>query len=57
LKLQPLSFGSLIEMLPNYDSEQRVAVYTITGGVPAYVNLFSYCWANANGDGVMWRGM
>lgn len=28
-------------MLPNYDSEQRVAVYTITGGVPVYVNLFS----------------
>jgi len=41
LKLQPLSFGALTEMLPNYDSEQRVAVYTITGGVPAYVNLFS----------------
>lgn len=40
LKLQPLSFGALANMLPSYTSEQRVAVYTITGGVPAYIELF-----------------
>ena len=40
LKLQPLSFGTLADMLLNYSTEQRVAVYTITGGVPAYVELF-----------------
>lgn len=40
LKLQPLSFAALANMLPNYTSEQRVAVYTITGGVPAYIELF-----------------
>lgn len=40
LKLQPLSFGALAAMLPNYNSEQRVAVYAITGGVPAYIELF-----------------
>ena len=40
LKLQPLSFGALADMLPNFSSEQRVAVYTITGGVPAYIELF-----------------
>lgn len=40
LKLQPLSFGALANMLPNYNSEQRVAVYAITGGVPAYIELF-----------------
>lgn len=40
LKLQPLSFGALTDMLPNYSCEQRVAVYTITGGVPAYIELF-----------------
>jgi AAA+ ATPase superfamily predicted ATPase len=40
LKLQSLSFGTLADMLPNYNAEQRVAVYTITGGVPAYVELF-----------------
>ncbi len=40
LKLQPLSFGALADMLPNFNSEQRVAVYAITGGVPAYMELF-----------------
>lgn len=40
LKLQPLSFGALAAMLPNYTSEQRVAVYAIAGGVPAYIELF-----------------
>lgn len=40
LKLQPLSFGALASMLPNYTSEQRVVVYAITGGVPAYIELF-----------------
>jgi uncharacterized protein len=41
LKLQPLSFGVLANMLPQHNAEQRVAVYTITGGIPAYVELFS----------------
>ncbi len=40
LKLQPLSFGALSEMLPSFSAEQRVAVYAITGGIPAYANLF-----------------
>ena len=40
LKLQPLGFGALTALLPRYNSEQRVAVYTITGGVPAYIELF-----------------
>lgn len=40
LKLQPLTFGALATMLPRYNSEQRVAVYTITGGVPAYIEMF-----------------
>lgn len=40
LKLHPLSFGALSGMLPAFSSEQRVAVYTITGGVPAYIELF-----------------
>ncbi|MCP4417429.1 MAG: ATP-binding protein [Chloroflexi bacterium] len=39
LKLRPLSFGALAEIFPNYNAEQRVAVYTITGGVPAYLEL------------------
>lgn len=40
LKLQPLGFGALTALLSRYNSEQRVAVYTITGGVPAYIELF-----------------
>lgn len=40
MKLQPLSFGALADLLPGYNAEQRVAVYTITGGVPAYIELF-----------------
>lgn len=40
LKLQPLSFGTMRDLLPNLDLEQRVAVYAITGGIPAYIRLF-----------------
>lgn len=40
LKLQPLSFGTLRVLLPAMTTEQRVAVYAITGGIPAYLELF-----------------
>lgn len=40
LKLQPLSFGTLPAVLPAMTTEQRVAVYAITGGIPAYLELF-----------------
>jgi len=40
LKLWPLSFGALADMLPNYGTEQRVAVYTMTGGIPTYIEQF-----------------
>jgi len=40
LKLQPLSFGALHAVLPAMTTEQRVAVYAITGGIPAYLELF-----------------
>lgn len=40
LKLQELPFGALADMLPNYQADQRVAVYTVTGGVPAYIEQF-----------------
>ena len=40
LKLQPLSFGVLSSLLPGMTIEQRVAVYAITGGIPAYIELF-----------------
>lgn len=40
LRLQPLGFGALAELMPRYRADQRVALYAITGGVPAYVELF-----------------
>jgi len=41
LTLPPLPFGALPDLLPAYDSEQHVAVHAISGGVPAYIELFS----------------
>jgi len=35
--LQPLSFSSLREFLPEWSVEERVAAYAIVGGVPAYL--------------------
>ena len=35
--LFPLSFATLQEFLPQYDVRKRLAVYTILGGVPAYL--------------------
>lgn len=40
LKLLPLSFGALAGMLPRYTTEERVAVFTMTGGIPAYIEQF-----------------
>lgn len=35
--LQPLSFSSLREFLPDWSAEERVAAYAIVGGIPAYL--------------------
>jgi len=35
--LYPLRFGDIHPFLPHYDSYQRLAVYTVLGGVPAYL--------------------
>lgn len=40
IRLQPLPFGALKELLPHYRPDQRVAVYAITGGIPSYIELF-----------------
>lgn len=40
LKLHPLPFGTLSQFFPNMTPEQRVAVYAIAGGIPAYLELF-----------------
>ena len=40
LRLRPLEFGTLPEMFPNWSPAERVAVYGVCGGIPAYLNLF-----------------
>jgi len=41
LRLSPLPFRTLVDFLPRYGPQERVAVYAILGGVPAYLERFS----------------
>ncbi|HSH00890.1 MAG TPA: ATP-binding protein [Anaerolineae bacterium] len=41
LPVTELSFSALAQFLPNYTAEERVAVYAVTGGVPAYWEQFA----------------
>ncbi len=41
LRLRPLPYASLIELFPERQADERVAIYAATGGVPAYLNLFT----------------
>lgn len=36
LRLQPLPFGITSVYFPDYDADERVAIYAIWGGIPAY---------------------
>ncbi len=40
LKLQPLPFGALSQFLPNMNTEQRIAIYALAGGIPTYIKQF-----------------
>ncbi|HZQ08148.1 MAG TPA: ATP-binding protein [Anaerolineae bacterium] len=40
LKLRPLHFGHLAELFPKWAPAERVAVYAICGGIPAYLDVF-----------------
>jgi len=40
LPVEPLPFSALEEFLPGYGLAQRVAVYAILGGIPAYLERF-----------------
>src|SRR4030066_42238 len=40
LPVDPLLFSALYEFLPRYSAAERVAVYAVTGGVPAYLERF-----------------
>ena len=41
IRLRPLSFGTLKKMLPDRSPADRVAIYAITGGIPAYLDFFA----------------
>ncbi|MFN8489960.1 MAG: ATP-binding protein [Caldilineaceae bacterium] len=41
LALKPLPFRALAQFYPRYNAEQRVAVYAILGGIPAYLEQFN----------------
>ncbi len=43
--LEPLPFSSLAEFFPQWDAAERVAVYAILGGIPAYLD-----WLDAELD-------
>jgi AAA+ ATPase superfamily predicted ATPase len=40
LHLKPLPFSATAEFLPRYTTAERVAVYAILGGIPAYLERF-----------------
>jgi AAA+ ATPase superfamily predicted ATPase len=40
LPVDPLPFSALRDFLPQYTAAERVAVYAVTGGVPAYLERF-----------------
>jgi len=41
LPVDPLPFSALRDFLPGYAAAERVAVYAVTGGIPAYLERFS----------------
>ena len=41
LPVEPLPFPTLKEFLPRYSVAERVAVYAVAGGIPAYVERFN----------------
>jgi len=41
LALKPLPFRALAQFFPRYTAAERVAVYAILGGIPAYLEKFS----------------
>lgn len=40
LPVDPLPFPALRDFLPGYPTSERVAVYAVTGGIPAYLERF-----------------
>ena len=41
IRLRPLSYAAVHELFPERGADERVAIFGITGGVPAYLELFT----------------
>ena len=41
IRLRPLPFSALQELFPKRRADERVAIYGVTGGVPAYLEIFT----------------
>jgi uncharacterized protein len=41
LYLKPLRYTAVLDLLPGQTPEERLAVYTVTGGMPAYLRYFA----------------
>ena len=41
IRLRPLSYASVQELFPERQADERVAIYGVTGGVPAYLDIFT----------------
>jgi hypothetical protein len=41
LHLRPLRYTALLDLLPDRTPEERLAIYTMTGGIPAYLTYFA----------------
>ncbi len=41
LRLRPLPYAALLDLFQDRTADERVAIYAATGGVPAYLNLFT----------------
>jgi AAA+ ATPase superfamily predicted ATPase len=40
-KLRPLPYAALMELFPEREPAERVAIYAVCGGIPAYLDLFT----------------
>ncbi len=41
IRLRPLPYAAVCALFPNRSADERVAIYGVTGGVPAYLDFFT----------------
>ena len=41
IRLRPLPYSALLDLFPERRADERVAIYGVTGGVPAYLSFFT----------------